>query len=640
MAVNLSPVGGVAAQFFTNSGVPLTGGKIFTYAAGTTTPQASYTTSQGNVAWTNPIVLDAAGRVPSGGEIWLTDGLIYKFVLKDSNDVLIATYDNITGINSNAVAYTNQQEIITATAGQTVFPLSISYQPATNSLSVFVDGVNQYGPGAQYAYVETDSTTVTFASGLHVGAEVKFTTTQQQGAGAVDASQVTFTGFKSQVGNVQNLADDDGSDWIGFDPDGASAIARSAQDKMRDFVSVKDFGAVGDGVTDDVAAFQAAINSLPATGGEIIVPQVDSYYVCSDEVLIPTGKSNITIRGTHKYVQIRFTSATANGFTIQGESDNLIIENLDLYSTNNSTGAAISCVNTGSATPLRDFEFNNINISYFLQGIVIWGHVDGLIKGGRQGGQGKAVAGGVGIQLGEDISHAGNGCVLSQVYVSNYETGIFNKYNTPCYIQSSLQGLCGTAIANPGTNVCYVVDNYFDSNNDVAINNDGYMPWSVNTSSLGTQTITNTSRRFQHTGYDFARVVAYLNTAAQAIPTGAYTKVNLNAVQEDSETLFDTSTHEFIAPWDGYYNVTVSLNWRAGTASKLYQAAIYKNGAMYAYSQVVGPLNVINEVTASVTKLVWLNKNDTIEAYAYHNEGVNADVYQGAEKTFLSVYGL
>ena len=77
MAVNLSPVGGVAAQFFTNTGAVLTGGKLYTYLAGTTTPQATYTTSAGNVARTNPIVLDAAGRVPDGGEIWLTATVIY-----------------------------------------------------------------------------------------------------------------------------------------------------------------------------------------------------------------------------------------------------------------------------------------------------------------------------------------------------------------------------------------------------------------------------------------------------------------------------------------------------------------------------------------------------------------------------------
>lgn len=98
-AVNLSPVGGAAAQFFTNNGVVLTGGKLYTYLAGTTTPATTYTTSAGNVTRTNPIVLDAAGRVPGGGEIWLTQGVVYKFTLTDSSDVLIATYDNISGIS-------------------------------------------------------------------------------------------------------------------------------------------------------------------------------------------------------------------------------------------------------------------------------------------------------------------------------------------------------------------------------------------------------------------------------------------------------------------------------------------------------------------------------------------------------------
>ena len=106
MAVFLSPVGGVAAQFFTNTGAVLTGGKLYTYAAGTTTPVVSYTTSAGNIARTNPIILDAAGRVPDSGEIWLTTGVIYKFVLRDSNDVLIGTYDNIlAGVDSSAVIY-------------------------------------------------------------------------------------------------------------------------------------------------------------------------------------------------------------------------------------------------------------------------------------------------------------------------------------------------------------------------------------------------------------------------------------------------------------------------------------------------------------------------------------------------------
>ncbi len=137
MAVFLSPVGGVAAQFFTNTGAVLTGGKLYTYAAGTTTPLPSYTTSLGNVARTNPIVLDAAGRVPDGGEIWITSAS-YKFVLKDSNDVLIATYDNISGIG--AASY--QIQNFTGTGSQTVFTLSaISF--GEDYTFVYINGVYQ-----------------------------------------------------------------------------------------------------------------------------------------------------------------------------------------------------------------------------------------------------------------------------------------------------------------------------------------------------------------------------------------------------------------------------------------------------------------------------------------------------------------
>lgn len=175
MAVNLSPIWGAGAQLLDNSGNVLSGGKIYTYTAGTTTPATTYTSNSGLIANSNPIVLNAAGRVPY--EIWLTDGVNYKFILKDSNDTLIATYDNLIGINSNYVPYTGQQEIQTATAGQTVFNLTqIKYITGTNNISVYVDGVNQYGPSSQYAYVETDTDTITFVNGLHVGASVKFST--------------------------------------------------------------------------------------------------------------------------------------------------------------------------------------------------------------------------------------------------------------------------------------------------------------------------------------------------------------------------------------------------------------------------------------------------------------------------------
>jgi hypothetical protein len=364
MAVNLSPVGGVAAQFFTNTGAVLTGGKLYTYAAGTTTPAVTFTSSQGLTAWTNPIVLDAAGRVSGSGEIWLTDGINYKFVLKDSNDVLIATYDNISGINSNFVAYTNNQQIITATAGQTVFNLSISYQPGTNSLSVFVDGVNQYGPGAQYAYTETDSDTVTFVSGLHVGAEVKFTSTQQQGAGAVNASQVTY------------------------DPAGTGAVATNVQAKLRQYVSVKDFGAVGDGIVNDTAAIQAAINACLASGSALYVP-VGKYRLTA-QVNIPVY-SNVFERGL-----IIYGEGWASRFIIDHAGTGFYVtcipsfgtyqaEFRDLYFSTGTTSPDKIIHNLGGInTLIRDCKFRNATVGtgcvvndnaygLTLQGCVFWG---------------------------------------------------------------------------------------------------------------------------------------------------------------------------------------------------------------------------------------------------------------------------
>jgi len=136
MAVFLSPVGGAAAQFFTNNGSPLAGGKLYTYVAGTTTPKVTYTSASGVTAHTNPIILNSAGRVPTG-EIWL-DASPYKFLLKDSTDVLIATYDNISGIGAASFQVNN----FIGTGLQTVFTLSSS-SLGENFTSVYINGVYQ-----------------------------------------------------------------------------------------------------------------------------------------------------------------------------------------------------------------------------------------------------------------------------------------------------------------------------------------------------------------------------------------------------------------------------------------------------------------------------------------------------------------
>jgi len=98
MTVNLSPVAGAGWQFFDSDGVPLSGGELYTYAAGTTTPQTTYTSSTGLTANTNPIGLNSAGRVSGSNEVWLTSTLVYKFILKTSTGVQVFSADDISGM--------------------------------------------------------------------------------------------------------------------------------------------------------------------------------------------------------------------------------------------------------------------------------------------------------------------------------------------------------------------------------------------------------------------------------------------------------------------------------------------------------------------------------------------------------------
>jgi hypothetical protein len=158
MSVNLSAFGGAGWQFFDNNGVPLAGGLIYTYAAGTTTPQATYTTSAGTIAHSNPIVLDSAGRVP-GGEIWLLFAN-YKFVLQTSAAVLIATYDNINAAAGVVPTISN----FTGDGTTTTFALGNAI--SENTTNVYINGVyqqkNTYSlSGSNLVFSEAPPTTST-----------------------------------------------------------------------------------------------------------------------------------------------------------------------------------------------------------------------------------------------------------------------------------------------------------------------------------------------------------------------------------------------------------------------------------------------------------------------------------------------
>ena len=89
----LTPV--AKMQFFDVTGAPLVGGLLYTYSAGTTTPQVTYTDSSGATANTNPVVLNARGEA----DIWL-GASTYKFRLCSADNTEFWTVDNISAPTS------------------------------------------------------------------------------------------------------------------------------------------------------------------------------------------------------------------------------------------------------------------------------------------------------------------------------------------------------------------------------------------------------------------------------------------------------------------------------------------------------------------------------------------------------------
>ena len=200
--VTLSPLAGAGWQFFDNNGVPLTGGLLYSYYAGTSTPVATYTSYLGNIQNANPIVLDSSGRVTS--EIWLTYAVGYKFVLKTATGVQIWSYDNIP----------------------------------TNTPVPFP------GDASNIAYEEGYTVT---AGGFIVGDTYLIT--------SVGTTDFTAIGASANQTGVYFTATGIGSGT------GTAQLSRSVQSKLQEFVSVLDFGADPTGTNDCTVAIQAATNS-------------------------------------------------------------------------------------------------------------------------------------------------------------------------------------------------------------------------------------------------------------------------------------------------------------------------------------------------------------------------------------------
>ena len=142
-----------------------------------------------------------------------------------------------------------------------------------------------------------------------------------------DTRRVSVDQLETYMQN--NLDMPDNSDEVSFLQAGTGAVTRTVQSKLRDVVSVKDFGAVGDGVADDTAAVQAALNSGAAS---VYVP-AGIYLMGTDSALtVPAGT---TVRGDGPNTILLKTSGTADVLSTTG--NNVTIESLRIEGPDNTS---------------------------------------------------------------------------------------------------------------------------------------------------------------------------------------------------------------------------------------------------------------------------------------------------------------
>lgn len=232
------------------------------------------------------------------------------------SDVLIQDFDDIPYIDYVQPFTTAQQ---TATTGQTYFAGVPSYTPGSNALQVFVNGL------LVTDYTETSSTSVTFTSPLSSGDEVRFISWNVTTVNVAQAANVPYT------------------------PAGTGAVVTDVQTKLRESVSVKDFGAVGDGVTDDTAAIQAASN----TGKHVAIPK--GTYVISTAI-------NVNVNGTQfcgeGVASTTIYQSTANSKIFNITANNVTVRELSLDYSGTPTSGAVAIYAGGAEGRFANFKIN------------------------------------------------------------------------------------------------------------------------------------------------------------------------------------------------------------------------------------------------------------------------------------------
>ena len=228
---------------------------------------------------------------------------------------------------------------------------AIIYAPAGYSLTV----KDSAGRNILYA---ADSQLFYDASGL------SSTTDPAGGAGMVGFSYSLSYAAGTLGKWIKDLALNAGASFIGWVQAGASAVTRTVENKIRDIVSVKDFGAIGDGVTNDTAAIQAAINS---GASRVIVPK--GKYKCSGTIEIKNVKGFILEGDSAAIVAIGTTYEGNSTFIFDSApngTNGLLVEtfvgvrvaNISISQNRSGTGGGYGIYLKGG----HDFQLDNVKV--------------------------------------------------------------------------------------------------------------------------------------------------------------------------------------------------------------------------------------------------------------------------------------
>ena len=326
-------------------------------------------------------------QFPAGGVAQNTDLIP---IVRNGGDYTVTGY-NLASLASYGQAYVGT---FTATAGQTVFTLPASPGSLAN-LFISVDGAVMV-PGSDYTW--TTPVTLTFAVGLKVGQTVlyNYTTSVPIGtslAGGVsgqvqynnsgvlngttiggDATLVATTGaltvtktagvaFAASATTDTTNAANISSGILpvarqSYTQGGTGSVARTVTNKLQESVSVKDFGAVGDGVTNDTTAIQAAITAVNAAGGGVLLVPPGTYIVSAllmkiNVRIVGQGQESCIFKSSHTGYGLKMISATNGSTSVQTS-----VENIKFVNTNgsNTDGGYVDVA--GTFVNLFNCQFN------------------------------------------------------------------------------------------------------------------------------------------------------------------------------------------------------------------------------------------------------------------------------------------